>query len=330
MSRTFHTEEVIWKIDDIPVYGTLTRPDGEGPYPCIIFVAGSGPTDRDWCSPLLPGENGSGRLLADVLTREGFVTLRYDKRIAGAHGRENFPRMMGKISMQGHTDEIAGAVNLLVSHEQVDPGHLYGLTSSEGAIHALHYQLQTEGEKFHGLVLTGAPGRSIAEVARSQISAQVADLPDPTAAMEHFDAAIKEILAGNIVKIDPLLPESANILLQSLAAPVNQPFSLELWSTNPAVLLSKIIVPVLIVIGKKDVQVDWQIDGQALEKAVQGHNNVTFAYPDNADHVLKYDPLPKDSSNAPEKTAQYNARDRILDPEAERTIVEWLQNQSSG
>jgi uncharacterized protein YndB with AHSA1/START domain len=51
---------------------------------------------------LLPGTDGSARLLANALTEKGFVTMRYDKRAAGPHARENLPRLVGKMSMQGH------------------------------------------------------------------------------------------------------------------------------------------------------------------------------------------------------------------------------------
>ena len=50
---------------------------------------------------------------------------------------------------------------------------IFVLSSSEGAIHAVNYQLQAGTERFRGLVLTGAPGRSIGEVARGQIYNQV-------------------------------------------------------------------------------------------------------------------------------------------------------------
>jgi hypothetical protein len=56
MPEDFFSEEVAYQVDDIQVYATLTRPVGEGPRPAVVFVAGSGPTDRDWCSPLLPGQ----------------------------------------------------------------------------------------------------------------------------------------------------------------------------------------------------------------------------------------------------------------------------------
>jgi len=80
MTKTLkrHSEGVTWDVDGITVYGTVTRPADAGLHPAIVFVAGSGPTDRDWCSPLLPGTNCSALFLANALTEKGFVTLRYD------------------------------------------------------------------------------------------------------------------------------------------------------------------------------------------------------------------------------------------------------------
>src|SRR5512143_598766 len=136
-------EQVSWKVDDIDVHATLTRPIGRGPFPAIVMVAGSGPTDRNWNTPLIPGTNGSAALLAQTLSAQNFITLRYDKRASGPHVRENMSRLLGKISMQSHWEELAGGVRLLVSRPDVDPQRLFALTSSEGCIHALNYQLQT-------------------------------------------------------------------------------------------------------------------------------------------------------------------------------------------
>ena len=102
--------EVNWPLDETKIYATLVRPSGAGPFPGVVMVAGSGPTDRDWNTPLLPGSNGSARLLAEVLAAHGFVSLRYDKRAAGPHAAENFPALVGKISLQSHVDELASAV----------------------------------------------------------------------------------------------------------------------------------------------------------------------------------------------------------------------------
>ncbi len=141
-----HTDElpVSWTVEDIEIGATLTLPTGKVPLPAVIFVAGSGPTDRNWNSPLIPGTNGSGALLARELTEHGFITLRYDKSASGPHAAENAQRMAGKISMQSHVDELAGGVRLLASRKDVNPAQIFVLTNSEGCVHALNYQIQTE------------------------------------------------------------------------------------------------------------------------------------------------------------------------------------------
>ena len=113
-------KEVTWKVFDIPVFGTVTAPTATKAHSAVVFVAGSGPTDRNWCSPLLPGTNGSGKLLAEALATQGFVTLRYDKLASGPHVRENIPKLIGKISMQSHLEELKGAVETLVAEKNVD------------------------------------------------------------------------------------------------------------------------------------------------------------------------------------------------------------------
>src|SRR6478735_8969364 len=80
--------EITWPLDETTMYSTLVRPSGAGPFPAVVMVAGSGPTDRDWNSPLLPGSHGSARLIAETLAQAGFASLRYDKRASGPHARE--------------------------------------------------------------------------------------------------------------------------------------------------------------------------------------------------------------------------------------------------
>src|SRR5260370_40469249 len=153
--------EVSWSLDSTIVYGTMVRPSGPGPFPAVVMVAGSGPTDRDWNSPLLPGTNGSARLLAEAFAREGIASLRYDKRASGPHARENVPLLIGKMSMQSHVDELAGAVCIMASQAYVRDGRIFALANSEGTLHALNYQLHSPEIPFAGLVLTGPPGRAV-------------------------------------------------------------------------------------------------------------------------------------------------------------------------
>src|SRR5213596_2241410 len=117
--------DVEWQTDSMTLRGTLLRPLGNRQFPGVAFVAGSGPTDRDWNTPLLPGANGSARLIAEDLSRSGFASLRYDKRASGPQARENVARMIGKVSMQGHVDELAGAVRALAGHSFVRADRIF-------------------------------------------------------------------------------------------------------------------------------------------------------------------------------------------------------------
>ena len=328
VSEERDSEEVTWDVDGIAVYGTLTHPANTGPHPAIVFVAGSGPTDRDWCSPLLPGTNCSGRLLANALTKQGFITLRYDKRAAGPRVRENLPQLIGKISMQGHLDELTGAVTTLMSLTDVDVSRLFVLTNSEGAIHALNYQKGIAHRRFDGLVLTGAPGRPIGLVARDQLLAQVGPLANGDEIMKRYDACIAAFVAGKPIAPDASLPEVMKSLLASLTVPVNLPFARELWLENPAHLASQVSEPMLVVIGKKDIQIDWRADGGPLQTATATDGNATFVFPDNTDHVLKREPRPQDELLAAEVSARYNAEGRVLDSDALSVITNWLVERS--
>ncbi len=261
------SSEVSWQLDSTAMYGTLVRPFGPGPFPAAVMVAGSGPTDRDWNSSLVPGSNGSARLIAEALARAGIASLRYDKRASGPHARENMQSLIGKLSMQSHVDELAGAVRVMACQAYVRDGRIFALTNSEGALHALHYQVQDPAIPFAGLVLTAPPGREVGTVARSQLAAEASGISNGDELMAAYDAAIARFLAGEPMAPDPSLPQGVQDLLQSLTTPANLPFARELWSADASVSFAQVDVPMLVIIGKRDIQVDWQADGEPLRRA---------------------------------------------------------------
>jgi hypothetical protein len=324
--RQLADEFLRWEVDSIPVFGSITRPASGGPHPAVCFVAGSGPTDRDWNSPLLPGDNGSGRLLASALASEGFVTLRYDKRAAGPYAKQNVEELIGKVSLQSHIDELAGAVSALRGQPHVDPGKIFALTNSEGAIHALGLEQQVDHPPFCGFVLTGMSGRPVWKTMRAQVAAQLAVLPDSERLMTSFDAGMANFLAGRPLELDPALPQGIRNVLQSLNEPANLPFSREIMEVNPIHLLEGVTAPIQIVIGKRDIQVDWRVDGDLLIAAMKGRANVQLAFPETADHVLKFEPTPRSDLVAAEVQRRYNAPERVLDPQALKEILDWLRS----
>ncbi|MCW6171186.1 MAG: hypothetical protein LVQ96_08485 [Thermoplasmatales archaeon] len=319
------SREISWKVLDIEIFGTLTYPDDGLSHPGIVMVAGSGPTDRDWCSPLLPGKNGSGKLLAETLAGEGYVTLRYDKMASGPHVRGNLSKFAGKVSMETHIQELTGAVSTLASQTNVINQRIYALTNSEGGIHAVNYQLSEMSQKFKALVLTGAPGRSVGDIARSQLTAQIKSYPNADEILEKYDRAVNQFLLGNKMNIEDSLSEGVKLMLKSLESPYNLPFSRELWKYSLSENLKKITEPVLVIIGKKDIQVNWKDDGKLLESTLADKGNVDFAYPENADHVLKHVDLPLESISAEIATSHYNSDESHLDAEAVQIITKWLE-----
>ena len=79
----------------------------------------------------------------------------------------------------------------------------------------------------------------------------------------------------------------------------------------------------LVIIGKKDIQVDWQADGEPLKLAAAGHEEVTFLFPENANHILKQELRPRSELVLAEMEG-YNASDTHLDPQALASMQEWL------
>jgi esterase/lipase len=116
-------------------------------------------------------------------------------------------------------------------------------------------------------------------------------------------------------------------LLMSLETPVNLPFTRQLWTYDTAETLDKIKNPVLVVIGKKDIQTDWQADGKALENAAVNKTNIEFVYPENANHVLKHEETLRGQLTA-QATLLYNAPNKEIDKRAADAIVNWLKKHA--
>lgn len=313
----------MWQLDGVQMDGTVLRPAGSGPFPAVVLVAGSGPTDRNWCSPLLPGSNGSGELLAQEFAKAGIASIRYDKRASGPHLMENLPKLAGNLSMESHLDELVSAVDVLCGHDFIDSGKLVGLGNSEGTLHVLHYAAAAQRFPFRGLVLAAPPGRPIGAVLLSQLALQAAALPDGELLMETVKEATARYSAGESMNPDPTLPESVRALLASFEVPANLPFARELWVEPACDALAAITIPTLVLIGEKDVQIDVAADGDQLREAATGMEHIEFAFPEHANHVFKEELRPRTELVAAPGSG-YNEESTRLDPQSVKIIVDWL------
>ena len=188
----------------------------------------------------------------EALAEAGIASLRYDKRASGPDAAQNMRVLAGTISMESHLEELAGAVRRLADDNLVRRERICALGNSEGTLHILNYQLSGSAIPLAGLILTGPPGRAVAAVARSQLAAAAATLPNGDALLHHYD----EALGGSSWAGPGPGPRSARECASArreLVHPANQPFARQLWTANAASLLPQITAPTLIVIGKKGV-----------------------------------------------------------------------------
>ncbi len=162
------------------------------------------------------------------------------------------------------------------------------------------------------------------EVMRTQLEAQLMTLPNGKDMMIAYDQMMADFLAGKPFQANPVMPEPINQLIQSLYVPVNLPFTRELFQVDLRTSIAKIGVPTLVVIGKKDIQVDYKLDGAPLEQAVKANKNFNFVYPDNANHILKYEAKPRENLTGADGL-NYNAADAVLDKDAVNMILDGLQ-----
>jgi pimeloyl-ACP methyl ester carboxylesterase len=321
-------EEVTLELDGRSVHGTLTRPVDASRHAAVLLIAGSGPTDRDWNSPLLPGTNGSGRLLAEALAHGGVVVLRYDKTGTGQSGLPSHP-----LAWDDYVAEQTAMLAHLRAHPSVDPARVFVAGHSEGGEHAIHLMSHLgDAPPPAGLVLLACPGHSMRDIVYRQLETQFRDAAgyqgeQLAQTMTPIGAALDDIAAGRPVDPAQVSPIPAvQGLVQAFMSPASLPFARAILPFDPAVELRALHVPVLIVNGAHDMQVSAELDAATLERAARegGNADVTLVVPPLANHVLKLEPLPVAEQNPVVVQSGYSAADRGLDPEVAPTLLAWL------
>jgi pimeloyl-ACP methyl ester carboxylesterase len=244
--------------------GTFVYPDGNGPFPAVLIIAGSGPTDRDGNNPL-GVMAASYRKLADALAAAGIASLRYDKRGIGKsvdiRWRESDMRFTTYI------DDAAHWATWL-SH-QPGVGSVFLAGHSEGSLIA---SVVAAHEPVAGVVLLAGAGRRIGDVLRAQLAAASA----PTTLRAEANRILAELEAGRTV-------DMVNPALFAIFRPSVQPFLISWLRLDPADEVRAIKAPLLIVRGGRDLQVG-DADYQAL---AQARPDAELLVIDTMNHTLK-------------------------------------------
>lgn len=230
----------------------------------VVFIAGSGPTDRNGNS-LLGVHADYLRQLSDALARDGIFTLRYDKRGVGAS-----TSALTSESELRFTDFVADARSWADwLRDQPGVACIFLLGHSQGGLVAT---LAAPQSKAAGLVLLSSPGRPFGTVLEDQLAGAPMDAKLRANAL----AILRSLKAGRTTS-------DINPGLQRLFRPSVQPFLISLVDIDPAAELAKLRTPTLIVSGGHDLQITVT-DFQRLTAARPG---VTAIRIPGMNHVLK-------------------------------------------
>ena len=255
---------VSFPVEGGSIQGTLFKPLHSKHPAVVLIIAGSGPTDRNGNSRMLPGKNNSLLQLADSLAAHGIASLRYDKR-----GIANSQISGFKEENMRFTDGVDDAITWIKWLRKNGYKKIYIAGHSEGSLVGMAAAQQ---EKLSGFISIAGSGRRIDVVLKEQIHAGAA----PDSIKQLAGLYLDTLLAGQrIAKPNPLL--------FSLFRPSVQPYMISWLQYDPAVIIASLRCPILIVQGTKDLQIQ-EADARLLHAS---HPGSRLSIIENMNHVFK-------------------------------------------
>jgi len=294
--------EVAIPADGITLAGTMATPEGEGPHPTALLLAGSGPLDRDGNHKKFP--LNTSRDLASLLATEGWASLRFDKRGVGASS--------GDYLSTGFFDELDdahAAYRWLRSRDDIETVALVG--HSVGTLMSL--EIADREPDVDGAILLAATTKTGEETLAWQ-TAKIGEniVPGPVKALLRlFRTSVAKQQQKAVAKLKKTTTDTARIQL----AKVNAKWMREFIAYDPVPTLERVTIPLLAITGSKDVQVDPADLAVILATAARAE---ALEVPD-VDHILRHEPAP--FSNPRHYGKQLK---EPIDPRVIESLVDWL------
>jgi uncharacterized protein len=266
------------KSGEATLAGTLTLPPGDGLFPAVVLISGSGAQDRD---ETLMGHRPFA-VWADHLTRAGIAVLRLDDR--GVGGSSGGP-------VDAHTSEtfagdVLSAVASLRAEPKIDVKRIGLVGHSEGGVVAPLAASRSQDVAF--VVLLAGTGVTGEEIVGLQIAklAKAAGVPAATAELQA--AASRRVLAKVVagapeaeiraglrdaieIQMAPakLSEERMEESIQAALGVYRTPWFRFFLAHDPRPALRHIKIPVLALNGELDAQVDADQNLPEIEKALR-------------------------------------------------------------
>ena len=294
------------RTDGVTLAGTLTLPEGEGPFPAAVMLTGSGAQNRDEAL----GGHRPFLVIADHLTRRGIAVLRYDDRGVGGSSGD----LMATTLVQNAADALA-AIRLLATHAKIAPDRIGLIGHSEGGWMAPIAAAQSDDVAF--VVMLAGPAVSGGEILQTQSRAVLeadgapADFIDGSEAVagrmweilrrEPHDSTARVRLLALVDTVTAGLPAAQRAALdsawseptaferfqQSLSVFLTRWFR-DILAYDPRAVLRRMDVPVLALYGGLDLQVPPAQSVPVLEELWAAHPDATIHVFPPLNHLFQH------------------------------------------
>lgn len=318
----YHVEEIYIEKDELTLAGTLTTPKGKGPFKTVIFIAGTGPHDRDETilghKPFL--------VLSDHLAKQGIASLRLDKRGCG--------KSTGDYSQATCWDFIADtldAVRFLKKRPDVQSIGLIG--HSEGGAIAPEISVNSQDVDFIILLAgTGTQGREVV-LEQNKIFMETAGYAkeDSELYLKLLGNLLDDLLQGK--SLDKNAPKLAGIWsemspdfkkacmtsIDQVISEIQEPWFYSALKYDPRDALPQVSVPVLAINGSLDMQVTPQQNLYSIEALLKNGKNppAKIVEAKGLNHLLQTAPTGH--------PGEYAKIEETISPEVLTLISSWIQ-----
>ena len=259
-----------------PLKGCLTIPDNiNQPVPAVVFVHGSGSSNMDEkVGKLTPFKD-----LAEGLARHGIASIRYDKR-SFAHGFKMLRDRNLIITVKEETiDDAILATELLRKDTRIDSDSIFIIGHSMGGM--LAPRIDAEGGNYKGLVIMAGTPRKLEEVLIEQSNEVLSSL-NPF--LQKIAGKQSEKLCKTFDGLYELSDTEAK--KKKFSGGTTLYYFKEMGEHSVESYLKDLDKPILIMQGKKDVQVKEKIDYALYQELLADKPNVTFKLYEGLNHAF--------------------------------------------
>jgi len=267
--KNFTENEITFGLDEWMLPGTVSMPVGNGPFPAVILVHGSGPNDRDETI----GPNKPFKDIAWGLASNQIAVLRYEKRT-----KQYSNELINNINLtikEEVVDDALAAYDFLRNYDKIDSDNIIILGHSLGAMIAPY--IATLEQNISKIILLAPPARPLIDLIYNQ-TIYLAELDgtideDESLAIQEVELAIEKIKNLNF---------SDNEMIFS----AYKTYWEYLNSFDQVEIAESLELPILILQGRRDYQVTYEDDFHIWNNTLKDKNNVMLKSYSDLNHLF--------------------------------------------